>query len=266
VTLRSVARFLACALGLYAFACLAGHLGYRRLLYPAPQVDDAPLPPGAHMLSLRAADGVAVHTMELGNPAQQRTVVYFHGNGEVIGNDFWIAEDVAAHGFAVSLVEYRGYGRSKGPAPTEAGIYADASAVLDDLAARGVGRDRVVLWGASLGTGVAIEMARRGRGAALVLLTPYTSIVDMAARMTPFLPVSALVGDRFDNLAKAPLLDVPTFVAHGTADEVVPFAMGERVAGAIHGARFERIAEAHHGDCFLVDRKLMARVVKFLGT
>jgi pimeloyl-ACP methyl ester carboxylesterase len=250
---------------LYALACLAGHVGYRVLLYPAPQHDDVPPPPGAQVRELRAADGVAVHVMEFPNTAASRTIVYFHGNGEVVGDDTWIAKRLVALGFAVTLVEYRGYGRSHGTRPTEAGLYADATAALDDLAVRGVGADRVVLWGASLGTGVAAEMARRGRGAALVLVTPYTSIPDMARRMTPWLPVGTLVGDRFDTLAKAPSLKVPTVIVHGTNDEVVPFAMGERVAGAIAGSRFERVEGGHHMDCFLTDKGLLGRVVASIG-
>jgi hypothetical protein len=251
---------------LYVLACLAGHVGYRSVLYPAPRTDDAPLPPGARLVELRSSDGVAVHAMELGSQNARRTVVYFHGNGEVIGDDIGMANALVARGFAVTLAEYRGYGRSVGTSPTEAGIYADATAVLDDLASRGVGADRVVLWGASLGTGVAIEMARRGRGAALVLVAPYTSIPDMAARMTPFLPVNVLVGDRFDNLGKAPSVRVPTVVVHGTEDEVVPFAMGERVAAAISGSHFERVTNGHHMNCFDFDRSLLGRVVEFLGS
>jgi uncharacterized protein len=250
--------------GLYAAACAVGHFGFRTILYPAPQVDDAPSPPGARLRELVAADGARVHAMEFVNPSAVQTVVYFHGNGEVIGDNIWMAQRLVARGFAVTLVEYRGYGRSRGSAPTEAGLYADATTVLDDLAARGVGAERVVLWGASLGTGVAVEMARRGRGAALVLVAPFTSIVDMATRIVPFFPVRWLVSDHFDNLAKAPALRLPTVVVHGTDDEVIPFAMGERVAAAIPGSHFVRVAGGHHMDCFLAKDPL-ERVYAVVG-
>ncbi len=251
--------------GAYVAACVAGRLGYRAILYPAPQVDLVPAPPGARILDLRADDGVPVHAMELANLAATRTVVYFHGNGEVIGMDVWMAQRLLAQGFAVTLVEYRGYGRSRGVAPSEEGLYADATAVLDDLAARGVGADRVVLWGASLGTGVAVEMARRGRGSALVLVAPFTSITDMAARFAPIFPVRWVVPDHFDSLAKAPELRIPTTVVHGTDDEVVPFAMGERIAKAVPGSRFVPVEGAHHMDCFLVPARVLERVTAGLG-
>ena len=121
------------ALGLYALACLAGHFGYRALLYPAPPAGDLPIPGGARLVTLEAEDGVAVHALDFPNPAAARTVVYFHGNGEVVEQDAWMAERIVAQGYAVRLAEYRGYGRSRGADPTEAGLYADASAVLDDL-------------------------------------------------------------------------------------------------------------------------------------
>ena len=251
----------------YLALCAVGRLGYRGLLYPAPQIDDATPPPGAQIVELRAADGVRVHAMRLANRSAKRTVVYFHGNGEVMGDNIRIANRLAACGFAITLVEYRGYGRSRGVgAPDERGLYADASAVLDDLSARGVDAANIVLWGMSLGTGVAVEMARRGRGAALVLVAPFTSIPDAAARIAPILPVRLLIGDRFDNLAKAPGLNIPTVVVHGTADEVTPFAMGERLAAAIKGSHFERVQGAHHNDCFENNDGLLERVCALVGT
>src|SRR6185295_12777491 len=120
------------------------------------------------------------------------------------------AREMKKRGFAVVLVEYRGYGRSRGTSPDERGLYDDAAAVLDVLAARGIGPDRIVLWGQSLGTGVAAEMARRGRGSRLVLVAPFTSTVAMAKRIVPFLPASMVMGDRYDTLSKAPDIAAPT--------------------------------------------------------
>ena len=92
---------------------------------------------------------------------------------------------------------------SRGTVPDEPGLYADAEAALGTLRARGIGAERIVLWGHSLGTGVAAEMARRGRGAALVLVSPYTSIDRLVTAVVPFAAARLLVGDRFDTLAKA---------------------------------------------------------------
>jgi pimeloyl-ACP methyl ester carboxylesterase len=227
------------------------HFFYRLLLYPAAGRADIAPPEDATVTSCTAGDGVPVHALEFASGAP-RTVVYFHGNGEVVGDDVWFARELVRHGFDVVLVEYRGYGSSRGGHPSESGLYADAAAILDLLAASGIGRDRIILWGMSLGTGVAAEMAVRGRGGALVLVAPYTSILDMASRFVPFLPVRWIMrDDRFETLAKAPGIEVPTLIFHGTRDEVVPFEMGQRVASAVPGAKLVAVDGGHHTDLFL---------------
>src|SRR5258708_7777525 len=148
----------------------------RSFLFPAPR-GGATLPPDDFTIySWRARDGVSVHAFGLRAAAGARTVVYFHNNRETAESRVGIARALHALGFGVLLVEYRGYGASRGAAPDEDGLYLDAETALERLASLGVGPDRVVLWGTSLGTGVAAEMARRGRGARLVLEAPYTSI------------------------------------------------------------------------------------------
>jgi fermentation-respiration switch protein FrsA (DUF1100 family) len=198
---------------------------------------------------LRARDGVEVRVLELPCKPGAPIVVHFHNNREVAEQTGSIARELAARGLGVLLVEYRGYGTSSGK-PSEAGVYADAEAALDFLTARGVTPDRIVLWGTSLGTGVAAEMAKRGRGGRLVLDTPYTSIPNLVANRVPFLPADFLIDDHFDTLSKAPSIAIPTTVIHGDADEIVPFEMGQHLAATIPGARLLRIAGGHHGDLF----------------
>lgn len=233
---------------LYGLVLLAGCTGYRRVLFPAPR-DTAPEPPaGASLRELRAADGAPVQALYFPAPAGAPTVVHFHGNGDSLRRGVSFGVELARRGLGVLLVEYRGYGSSPGT-PTEEGLYLDARAALDALAAEGVGPERVVLSGTSLGTGVAAEMASRGRGGALVLITPYTSIPRLAGRFAPFLPTSWLISDRFDTLAKAPRIKLRALVIHGDADEVVPYDMGQDVAAALD-AQMITVPGGHHNDLF----------------
>jgi alpha-beta hydrolase superfamily lysophospholipase len=241
---------LASVLGLYALVCVAARASYRRFVYPAPQLFHLPLS-GGEPLALRAADGAGVSAFWLAPPPGARLVVYFHGNGETIGDAVPLAHDLAAHGLGALLVEYRGYGASAGGTPSEAGLYLDAEAALDEAARRGIGSDRIALWGFSLGTGVAAEMARRGRGARLVLVSPFTSLTDVASRAVGWLPMSVVVPDRYDTLSKATSIHVPTLIVHGDGDDVVPFDMGRSLASAIAGARFVPIPGAAHGDVYV---------------
>jgi pimeloyl-ACP methyl ester carboxylesterase len=132
--------------------------------------------------------------------------------------------------------------------------------------AHGVDSDRVVLLGQSLGTGVASEMARRGFGARLVLISPFTSIADMARHIIPLFPAS-FVRHRFDTRSKAPAIALPVLIIHGTEDEVVPFAMGERLASAFPQPRFVPVPGGQHNDLLtmhaLAVREAMALFLRF---
>lgn len=253
---------------LYVALCAVARLGYRVLLYPAPD-DSVPIAShGAAMLALRASDGAPVHALQFPpRDDHARTVVLFHGNGETIANGVDLAEDLVHRGLGVVLVEYRGYGISRdAPRPSEAGLYADASAVLDTLATQGIPPARITLVGISLGTGVASEMAKRGRGATLILVSPFTSITDMVRRVAPFLP-ARLIPDRFDTLGRARDILLPTLVVHGDADEVVPFAMGQAVASAIPGATLHVIHGGHHNDLFAFwRREILDAIATHLGS
>ena len=240
---------LGIVLALYVLLCLAGCGLYRRALFPAPRDAGPDVPPGATQLALHADDGNPVHAVHFPAPEGAPTVVHFHGNGETLRTLLPFGVELHRSGLGVLLVEYRGYGSSPGE-PTEAGLYLDAKAALDALDRDGVPSARVVLSGTSLGTGVAAEMAARGRGARLVLMTPYTSIPRLARRFAPFLPTGWIIDDRFDTLSKAPRLLLPVLIIHGDADEVVPYAMGQELAAAIPGARLITVPGGHHNDLF----------------
>jgi pimeloyl-ACP methyl ester carboxylesterase len=167
-------------------------------------------------------------------------------------------------GIGVYAVEYPGYGLAGGEAPSEDAIYAAAEAALRHLqGAHHVPRGATVLEGQSLGTGVAAEMARRGFGARLVLLSPYTSMIAMASLVAPFLPVRWLLRDRYETDRKAPALDVPALVVHGTSDEVIPFSMGQRIAALLPRSELVRIDGGHHADLFAIDETLVAKIAAF---
>ena len=265
---KALMTLLAALVALYLAVLAAGALFYRRLLYPAPAAFPAEVPSGARLLEAPTSDGARVRALLYDAPPGAPLLVLFHGNGETMGHDTWIAAALRRRGLGVALVEYRGYGLSRGePSPTEAGLYADAAGALDALEAAGYRRERLVLWGQSLGSGVAAEMALRGRCGALVLVSPYTSIVDMARLITPTgIPVGLLVRDRYDTLAKAARIAVPALVIHGDADELIPHAMGERIAGALPRGALHTVRGGHHGDVVAVGAaELFEAVAKLAG-
>lgn len=262
---RTVRRAIAAAAVVYALACGLVAVAYRPFLYPAPMRPDPPAPADATKIEAATRDGTTARALRFGpapSDGPPLTVVYFHGNGELAEDGLGLARALASHGWAAVLAEYRGYGMSRSAgSPTEQGLYDDAEAIVGAL---GTANDRVVLMGFSLGTGVAVEMAARGHGRALVLLAPYTSIPDVAARHVPILPMRLLMRDRFDSASKVSRIDLAAFVAHGDRDAVVPFDMGEALAHALPHGSFMPVAGANHTDMFETDAHLMPEIGEFL--
>lgn len=253
-----------------SFACVvssgSAQLFERRLVYPTHAVPQATAPDDFRWLEATAIDGVRVHALELAGPESAPVVVHFHNNRQRAEHGVELARALRDLGLGVVLVEYRGYGVSRPGSPSEGGLYRDATAVLDSLAGRGVTHDRVILWGHSLGTGVAAEMAARGRGRALVLVAPFTSIPALVADVVPFVPAASLVRNQFQTLTKCSAIAVPTLVIHGTEDEIVPLWMGETLARSVAGrARLLVVDGGHHSDLFARDGERLLSEVRRLA-
>jgi hypothetical protein len=155
-------------------------------------------------------------------------VVHFHGNGGGIHSSASRLADLAARGFGIAALSYRGYPDTPGT-PSQAAITADALALFDLLAREGFSGDRLAIYGWSLGSGVAMQALRGRTARAIVLETPFTAAVDVAAERYPFLPVAQLMQDQWRSRDRVGDVAAPILVLHGTADRIVPFEHGERL-------------------------------------
>ncbi len=239
----------------------------RAMMYPAPPIAIQPRFPGATLLRVEGPSGrtnIALYNAASGGSP---TIVYFHGNAEQLADAVPLGQRFATSGLGFLAVEYPGYGLAAGSKTTEARIFADASAILDHATSHlGVASEDMVLVGRSLGTGVAVEMARRGFGGRVVLISAYTSMADMAGLVVPLLPVSLLIRDRYDSLAKSHEVRQPVLVIHGAADEIIPVRMGRELAARLPRARFLELAHARHNDLFLVGGDPLVREIAAFAT
>ncbi|HEX4861794.1 MAG TPA: alpha/beta hydrolase [Rhizomicrobium sp.] len=211
-----------------------------------------------HARTLSEHDGTRLTVREIAPCTKGAPeIVFFYGNAGTLSDFALIGTELHAAGFGVVLASYRGYDGNSG-APTEAGVMDDARAVLAVLPE---GHGAVVLWGQSLGTGVAARMASEGRADALILQSPYTAIVDVAARRFPLYPVRLVMEDRFDTLARAKATKIPVLIMHGTEDETVPFDMGEALSRTFPDARFVPILGGSHN---LYDAQVLPVAEKWL--
>ena len=153
-----------------------------------------------------------------------------------------------ALGVNILAFDYRGFGESGGE-PSETGAYADAHAAYEMIRSKyGASPKQVIVYGHSLGTGVAVELASSVEAGALILQAPYTSVPDLGAPRYPWLPVRALAGYSFGSLERMPKITQPLLVMHSPADSTIPMAMGEALtkAAASTNKRFLQIAGGHN--------------------
>ncbi len=243
--------------GVYIVFVAALFVFQRNLMYHPDSTVPAPTTSAVsemEAVSLATDDGLRLLAWYRPAAAQRATVVYFHGNAGHIGHRGDKVRPYLDAGLGVLLVSYRGYAGNPG-APTEDGLYADGRAALDFLAQRGVGAGGVVLYGESLGSGVAVEVARRQAAsipvAAVVLESPFSSIADVAQAHYPFVPARWLIKDRFDSVAKIAAIGAPVLIVHGVRDRVVPVRFGRRLFAAAAEPKESRwFDEAGHNDLY----------------
>ena len=179
--------------------------------------------------------------------AAKPLVLYFQGNAGALRNRADRFRVLADDGTGVVALSYRGYGGSTG-SPSEIGLIADAEAAYA-FAISHTPPERIVVWGESLGTGVAVALASAHRIGGLVLEAPFTSAADVGAGVYWYLPVQLLMKDPFRSDARIGKVTAPLLVLHGGRDRVVPISQGERLfARANEPKRFIRFAQGEHHD------------------
>ena len=220
---------------------------------------------------VHAGDGVPVILLEsrVASASEAPWVVYFHGNGQLLGDENSIGRYRLLHGLGLNVlaVEYRGYGvsRSAGP-PSEDGIYADGLAGWTYLTEQlGVASDRIVLFGMSLGAGVVTHLATRVRPAGLITEGAFTTLPATAQRIYPWLPISLVMRNRFDNLERAATFSAPWLLLHSRDDEVVPFSHAEALAEEGRDVELVELTGSHAGGLLVDEGRARAVVREFLS-
>jgi len=248
---------LAAGAALYAALFFALLIGQRKILFrcDAADVDPATLGLEAETLRLETEDGERLAAWRIPPAPGRPLILYFHGNAGGLDLRVERFRAFAAAGMGVLAIEYRGYAGSTGR-PSERGLKLDGEATYAAAIASGVKPERIVVFGESLGSGVAVALAAHHNVGALVLDSPFSSIADVAAAAYWFVPVRALLRDPFHNDLIITQVSAPTLMVHGTKDPVVPIRFGEklfalanppktfwRIEGAGHLALGERLAE-----------------------
>ncbi len=233
--LRVITGIIGGCLLAYAALTAGVYFAQASLIYPAPhRTDDRPA--GYQQITVQTADGLRLQALYRSPQAGRRVVVFFHGNGDGWAGAAEANRLLAEAGYGVVLAEYRGYGANPGK-PGEAGFYTDGRAVLAWLGAQGIGLERTVLVGNSIGSGIAVQLASELRPAGLILISAFTSLPDVVALKLPWFPARWLVRDRYDNRGKLSQVNVPVLLLHGAADRLIPAAQARALQAANPRAR-----------------------------
>jgi fermentation-respiration switch protein FrsA (DUF1100 family) len=239
-------------------AGLAFYLGFlallyftqRKLMYFPETLRTNPAAAGfaeAEELLLDTPDGERVIVWHVAPRDERPVLLYFHGNGGALRYRVDRFRALTADGQGLVALSYRGYGGSTG-SPTEAGILADAKAAYDFAASR-YPADKLILWGESLGAGVAVALASERPVARVILESPFSAAVDIAAAAYPFVPVRWLMKDQFRSDLRIAKVTAPILILHGDRDTVIPIAFGQRLYDLANSPkRLVRIAGGGHGN------------------
>lgn len=194
-----------------------------------------------------------------------KLILYFHGNDGNVSTSVSETALLRELGFTVLAVDYRGYGESDGKFPSEASVYEDAEAALAALVSWEIEPRDIYVYGHSLGAAIAIDLAsRHPELGGLIVESGFTSIYDMARREPQYglYPVRLLLNQRFDSISKVSRLELPVLYIHGTADQVVPYQMGEALYERSGGRkRFVAVRGGGHDDNAAVARSVMRAAI-----
>jgi fermentation-respiration switch protein FrsA (DUF1100 family) len=235
----------------YAIAVAVMYFAQRRFIYFPDPTRTTPRAAGlANVVEriIATPDGEKIVAWYGKAAVGQPTLLYFHGNGGALELRAGRIARYLDRGRGIFMMSYRGYSGSTG-SPSEPKNVADAKLAYEALVADGVSPDDIILYGESLGTGVAIEVAAEKKVAGVILDSPFTSIVERAAQLYPWLPVRLLLQDRYESIQRIRDVHAPLFILHGEADNIVPVEMGRELYEAANEPKeIKTLPGAGHAD------------------
>jgi len=157
-----------------------------------------------------------------------KTILFLHGNAGSLENRIHKINHFYDMNVNFLIIAWRGFSGNQGH-PTERGLYEDAKSAVRWLRSQGILEKNIILYGESLGTGVAIEIAQNKKFAGIILESPFTSMIAVGKDKYPFLPVKLLLKDKYENNKKIKNIKIPILIMHGKIDKIVPFRMGKEL-------------------------------------
>lgn len=238
------------------------------LYYPEKEIHTTPadkLKLDYEDVDIKTPDGKTLNGWFIPAKDATATVIYYHGNAGNISDRIHRVAFFYDMGFNLLIFDYRGYGKSEGW-PSENGLYKDALAAYDYLAARrDVDKDKIIIYGKSLGGAVAIETATKRKAAALVIESAFASTERIGEDLYPYLPVKWLTLQKYDNLSKVKYISTPKLIVHGRNDDLIAFKHGEEIYDAAAPIKqFLPFDGKHNDEVYITSNAYRDELKKFL--
>ena len=256
---KKARRWLVPTLGLLVIALMLYRFEHSQVYHPTRDAEYTPDDVGrpAEEVWLTTPDSLRLHAWffpaDKSSPRARFAMLFCHGNGGNLTSRPGYYRAILETGVSLLTFDYRGYGRSEGE-PSEAGTYTDASTAYAWLRARGFAPEHILVWGESLGGGIASHVAATERVGGLVLQSSFTSIPDIGAELFPWLPVKLISRIKYNTLSRLPGITCPVVVMHSRADTTIRFSHGEKIFAAAREPKAFVEIGGDHNDALLANR------------
>ena len=236
---------LAIFLLIYFFILISTYFFQRNLLYHPRENNyfgDKLIVP-IEKVKIKTQDNIELlswyHNKNINN---YKTILFLHGNAGSLENRIHKINHFKDINVNFLLISWRGFSGNKGK-PTEQGLYEDARSAVRWLKSKGISENSIIIYGESLGTGVATEIAQNKNFAGVILESPFTSMIEAGKDKYPYLPVKVLLKDKYESDKKIKNIKSPILVMHGKADNIVPFHMGKKMYELANNPKYFYISE-----------------------
>ncbi len=193
-----------------------------------------------------------------------KTILFLHGNAGSLENRIHKINNFKDMNINFILLSWRGFSGNKGK-PTEVGLYEDARSALRWISSKGVQENNIIIYGESLGTGIATEIAQSKNFAGVILESPFTSMIAAGKDKYPYLPVKLLLKDKYESDKKIKNISSPILIMHGRADNIVPFHMGEKMFELANEPKYSYFSD-YDDHMMEYNEKLLKILSKFINS
>jgi len=250
---------------IYLFILISTYLFQRNLLYHPSENNyfGDQLLVSVEKVKIKTKDNIELlswyHTK---NNNDYKTILFLHGNAGTLENRIHKINHFKDMNINFLLVAWRGFSGNKGQ-PTEQNLYEDARSAVKWLESKGIKKNNIIIYGESLGTGVAIEIAQNKNFAGIILESPFTSMIEAGKDKYPYLPVKFLLKDKYESEKKIKNIKSPILIMHGKVDNIVPFYMGKKMYELANNPKYFYFSE-YDDHMMEYNEKLLNVLKKFI--